>query len=40
MAATIPSVRLVILAGSAHLPMLDSPAELVDALSAFLTGLA
>jgi len=39
MAATIPDARLVILPGSAHLPMLDRPEALIDQLATFLADL-
>ena len=36
MADTIPAAELVVLEGSARLPMLDAPVELVAALRSFL----
>jgi pimeloyl-ACP methyl ester carboxylesterase len=38
-AVSVPGARLAVLAGSAHLPMLDQPAALIGELTAFLTGL-
>ncbi len=38
-AATVPAARSAVLTGSAHLPMLDRPEELIHQLTAFLTDL-
>jgi 3-oxoadipate enol-lactonase len=40
MAAAIPEARLIVVAGAAHLPTLEQPAVVTDALRAFLAGLA
>jgi 3-oxoadipate enol-lactonase len=39
MASAIPEARLIVVAGAAHLPTLEQPAVVTDALRAFLLGL-
>jgi 3-oxoadipate enol-lactonase len=39
MASAIPDARLIVVAGAAHLPTLEQPAVVTDAMRAFLSGL-
>ncbi len=39
MASAIPDARLIVVAGAAHLPTLEQPSVVTDALRAFLSGL-
>jgi len=40
MASAIPDARLIVVSGAAHLPTLEQPSVVTDALRAFLAGLA
>ena len=39
MASAIPEARLIVVAGAAHLPTLEQPTVVTDAIRAFLGGL-